>query len=43
MTTEKTLLTDQSLDAIRVYTGSDILDGAPVLPDFTCSVAGLFS
>ena len=32
----------QSLSAIRVYTESETLDGAPVLPDFTCSVASLF-
>ena len=32
----------RSLTAVRVYRGVDILDGAPVLPDFTCPVAGLF-
>ncbi len=28
--------------APRVYTGTDVLDGSPVLPDFTVPMAGLF-
>lgn len=33
----------RSLTDIRVYTEADTIDGSPVLPDFTCKVAELFS
>lgn len=33
----------RGLADVRVYTESDTLDAAPVLPDFTCPVASLFS
>src|SRR5207253_529773 len=33
----------RGLDSARVYVESDTIDGAPVLPDFTCRVADLFA
>ena len=33
----------QSLTVVRVYTESDVLDGAPVLPGFSWPVASLFA